>query len=47
MLEDIPSTEVADESATESDTPDGGYGWVNVVCLLLLTAHTWGVNGVG
>ena len=26
--------------------PDGGYGWVCVVCMLLLTAHTWGLNGV-
>ncbi|KAF2725361.1 MFS general substrate transporter [Polychaeton citri CBS 116435] len=24
---------------------DGGYGWVCVVCMLLLTAHTWGING--
>ena len=26
--------------------PDGGYGWVCVVCQLLITASTWGVNGV-
>lgn len=27
--------------------PDGGYGWVCVVCMLLFTANTWGINGVG
>jgi len=26
--------------------PDGGYGWVCVICMLLITANTWGVNGV-
>ncbi len=25
---------------------DGGYGWVCVICQLLITASTWGVNGV-
>ncbi|PSS20150.1 hypothetical protein M430DRAFT_90544, partial [Amorphotheca resinae ATCC 22711] len=24
--------------------PDGGYGWVCVVCVALMNAHTWGVN---
>lgn len=31
---------------TQDDEADGGYGWVNVICMLLLTAHTWGINGV-
>jgi hypothetical protein len=26
---------------------DGGYGWVCVLCMLFITANTWGVNGVG
>jgi hypothetical protein len=26
--------------------PNGGYGWVNVVCVFLINAHTWGVNSV-
>ncbi len=28
------------------DEQDGGYGWVCVICQLLITASTWGVNGV-
>lgn len=28
------------------DEHDGGYGWVCVVCQLMITASTWGVNGV-
>ncbi|KKY13477.1 putative mfs transporter [Diplodia seriata] len=24
--------------------PDGGYGWVCVGCVVLINAHTWGVN---
>ena len=26
--------------------PDGGYGWVCVVCVALVNAHTWGINSV-
>lgn len=35
-----------DPSPADQETPDGGYGWVCVVGMLLITAHTWGVNGV-
>ncbi|KAF7952359.1 uncharacterized protein EAE97_001856 [Botrytis byssoidea] len=24
--------------------PDGGYGWVYVLCVFLINAHTWGIN---
>ncbi|KAG5980223.1 hypothetical protein E4U55_004269 [Claviceps digitariae] len=24
--------------------PDGGYGWVCTVCVMLVNAHTWGLN---
>ena len=27
--------------------PDGGYGWVCVMCVFLINAHTWGLNFVG
>ncbi|KAL7817706.1 MFS general substrate transporter [Trichoderma gracile] len=29
----------------QPDEHDGGYGWVCVVCQLMITASTWGVNG--
>jgi MFS family permease len=27
-----------------SQPPDGGYGWICVVCVFLINAHTWGLN---
>jgi hypothetical protein len=37
-----------EDSATDShiEEQDGGYGWVCVFAQLMITAHTWGVNGV-
>lgn len=29
------------------EPPDGGYGWVCVLSVFLINAHTWGINGVG
>ena len=26
--------------------PNGGYGWMCVVCVFLINAHTWGINFV-
>ncbi|UKZ80600.1 hypothetical protein TrVFT333_008362 [Trichoderma virens FT-333] len=33
------------EQQLRADQHDGGYGWVCVVCQLMITASTWGVNG--
>ncbi len=27
--------------------PDGGYGWICVICVFMINAHTWGLNFVG
>lgn len=42
---------VNDTSPTHADEemyvpPNGGYGWVCVVCVFLINAHTWGLNFV-
>lgn len=26
--------------------PEGGYGWVCVVCAALINGHSWGINSV-
>jgi hypothetical protein len=30
----------------EAVPPNGGFGWVCVVCLHLINGHTWGLNSV-
>ena len=30
------------EDVDERDCPDGGYGWVVVICLILMYAVSWG-----
>lgn len=37
-----PSNEVDEEDVP----PDGGYGWVCVLCVFWINAHTWGINSV-
>jgi hypothetical protein len=51
MVDEVQQPPVLDNSVVEKqdvqqEDIDGGYGWVNFLCMLLLTAHTWGVNGV-
>ncbi len=33
-------------SEREDISPNGGYGWVCVECVLMINAHTWGINSV-
>jgi hypothetical protein len=34
------------EGSQQINGPDGGYGWVSVVCCCALNAYTWGVQSV-
>ncbi|KAL3422595.1 major facilitator superfamily transporter [Phlyctema vagabunda] len=42
------NTDIIDQSlnATEVEDipPNGGYGWVCVLCVFLINTHTWGIN---
>lgn len=31
-------------TAKQDVPPDGGYGWVCVLCCFLINAHTWGIK---
>lgn len=43
----VLSEQPASENIPKPDVlPDGGYGWVCVVCVALVNAHTWGINSV-
>lgn len=43
-LEDLSARTITKQ--TSNPPPDGGYGWVCVVCTFLINAHTWGINSV-
>ncbi|KAG6009147.1 hypothetical protein E4U21_003216 [Claviceps maximensis] len=46
--QDASATTEAESAAAANDAPppppDGGYGWVCTACVLLVNAHTWGLN---
>ena len=33
-----------EEKIEVDEPPDGGYGWVCVMCTFVINAHTWGIN---
>ncbi|KAL3456540.1 MFS general substrate transporter [Aspergillus heterothallicus] len=39
-----PSVEAPTVQPVEDEFPEGGYGWVCVLCIFLINAHTWGIN---
>jgi hypothetical protein len=42
----LPNISKAEKHQNEEPEIDGGYGWVVMIAMLLITAHTWGINGV-
>ncbi|KAL5336389.1 major facilitator superfamily domain-containing protein [Aspergillus crustosus] len=36
--------EAAQVQPPSDDFPEGGYGWICVICIFLINAHTWGIN---
>lgn len=47
IVEDGPVTTDTEQARPPTPTEvDGGYGWVCVVCVFLINAHTWGINSV-
>lgn len=40
------STDSETQPVDSQPIPEGGYGWVCVVCTFLMNAHTWGINSV-
>ena len=43
MTGETGGTEVTGTIA-EDDCPDGGYGWIAVICLVLMYAVSWGMS---
>lgn len=38
--------EIVTAKRSADELPDGGYGWICVMCCALINAHTWGINSV-
>lgn len=43
---DTAESGVTQQQPTPWTPPDGGYGWVCVITVFLINAHTWGLNSV-
>lgn len=41
-----PTVEIPPAEQQVDEPPDGGYGWVCVLCVFLINGHTWGINSV-
>lgn len=42
----MPAPVDPEEKYKRDVPPDGGYGWVCVICVFWINAHTWGINSV-
>lgn len=43
-IQDVEQPDSLDAEKDKSLPPDGGFGWVCVLCNALINAHTWGIN---
>ncbi|KAL4883453.1 major facilitator superfamily domain-containing protein [Aspergillus karnatakaensis] len=41
---ETPETNEQEQSPPTDDFPEGGYGWICVICIFFINAHTWGIN---
>lgn len=49
MASDTPTDyemETLEHEPYPDKIPEGGYGWVCVICTFFINAHTWGINSV-
>lgn len=45
-LEELRNGNLTNLATIEPIPPNGGYGWVCMMAVFLINAHTWGVNAV-
>ena len=43
---DVEQPSTSQTEKPKDTPPEGGYGWVCVICVTFINAHTWGVNAV-
>lgn len=46
VLGDEAQVASTDEAEKDCILPNGGYGWVCVICAFLINMHTWGISFV-